>query len=129
MLFIPFFFIETGMRLRLEVFLEIQIWAKAGVILAVILVGKTVAAWASGHIFGYGRLDRVVMIGLTLPQAAATLAVTTTATEAGLMDSELVDAVIIVIFVTCLAGALTVRYAGERLAGPESEGQLATEKM
>lgn len=129
MLFIPFFFIETGMRLKLDVFTEGRIWAIAALILAVIVAGKSTAAWVSGRIFDYGRLDRIVMIGLTLPQAAATLAVTTTASAAGLMDAELIDAVIIVIFVTCLAGALTTRYVGRKLAAPATGEDLGTERM
>jgi Kef-type K+ transport system membrane component KefB len=129
MLFIPFFFIETGMRLTLDVFAEGRIWAIAALILAVIVVGKSTAAWVSGHLFDYGRLDRIVMIGLTLPQAAATLAVTTTASAAGLMDAELIDAIIIVIFVTCLTGALTTRYIGRRLAAPASDEDLGTERI
>ncbi len=129
MLFIPFFFIETGMRLKLDAFAEARIWAMAALILAVVVAGKSTAAWVSGRLFDYGRLDRVMMIGLTVPQAAATLAVTTTAAAAGLMDEELIDAIIIVIFVTCLAGALATRYVGRRLAAPKSDEDLGTERM
>ncbi|HEV7344457.1 MAG TPA: cation:proton antiporter [Devosia sp.] len=129
MLFIPFFFIETGMQLRLEVFTDPNVWRMAGLILLVILVGKTVAAWVTGHLFDYGRLARFVMIGLTIPQAAATLAVTTTASDAGLVSDELVDAIIIVIFLTCLAGAIAVRFAGQRLAGAHEQEDFGTEHM
>ncbi|WIJ24156.1 cation:proton antiporter [Devosia sp. RR2S18] len=129
MLFIPFFFIETGMRLRLEVFADMNVWLMAGSILLVIIVGKTMAAWIAGHLFDYGRLARFVMIGLTIPQAAATLAVTTTASDAGLVSDELLDAIIIVIFITCLAGAITVRFAGQRLAGAHEQKDFGTEHM
>lgn len=129
MLFIPFFFIETGMRLRLEVFADLHVWWMAGSILLVIFAGKGIAAWIAGHLFDYGQLARVVMIGLTIPQAAATLAVTTTASASGLVSAELVDAIIIVIFVTCLAGALTVRFAGQRLAGAHDQKDFGTEHM
>jgi Kef-type K+ transport system membrane component KefB len=129
MLFIPFFFIETGMRLRLEVFADLNVWWMAGSILLVILAGKTMAAWIAGHLFDYGRLARFVMIGLTIPQAAATLAVTTTASDAGLVSDELLDAIIIVIFITCLAGAITVRFAGQRLAGAHEQRDFGTEHM
>ena len=56
------------------------------------------------------------MIGLTVPQAAATLAVTVTASAAGAFDETVVDAVVIVILVTCLIGPLLSRYAGQKLA-------------
>ncbi len=59
------------------------------------------------------------MIGLTVPQAAATLAVTVTASAAGAFDETVVDAVVIVILVTCLIGPLLSRYAGKKLASEE----------
>lgn len=117
MLFIPFFFVDTGMRLELEVFTgRYQVWLLAGLLLAVVLLGKTTSSWLIGRIYGYSRRERVVMIGLTVPQAAATLAVTVTARREGLFDEQTVDAVIIVIFVTCLVGPLLSRFAGRRLA-------------
>jgi Kef-type K+ transport system membrane component KefB len=129
MLFIPFFFMETGMSLRLEAFTQTGLWLTAALILGVIAAGKSMAAWAAGWMFGYGVLDRLVMIGLTTPQAAATLAVSTKAAAAGLMSEELVDAIIIVIFVTCLFGALVTRYAGGRIPGARQVGNVGTEKI
>lgn len=117
MLFIPFFFIETGMRLKLEVFTgSWRFWMMAGLLLALVILGKSSASWLAGWYFGYRRSERLVMIGLTVPQAAATLAVTVTAREAGLFTTEMVDAVIVLIFVTCLGGPLLTRYAGKRAA-------------
>lgn len=123
MLFIPFFFIDTGMRLELEVFAgHYQVWLLAGLLLVVVLLGKGSSSWLIGRIYGYSRRDRVVMIGLTVPQAAATLAVTVTARREGLLDEKTVDAVIVVIFVTCLLGPLLSRFAGRRLADDRQEG-------
>lgn len=117
MLFIPFFFVETGMRLELEVFAgHARTWMLAGLLLLFVMVGKTLGAWITGSIFGFSVRSRVIMLGLTIPQAAATLAVTVSASRAGLFDDELVDAVIILIFVTCLAGPLITRFSGRRIA-------------
>lgn len=55
------------------------------------------------------------MIGLTSPQAAATLAVTVTASEVGVIDAVVVDAVVVVILLTCLIGPLLARHAGDKL--------------
>lgn len=124
MLFIPFFFIETGMRLELEVFTSHpRTWTLAGLLLGVVVLGKSAASWISGWMFGYARVGRAVMIGLSLPQAAATLAVVVTARNAGLFDSEVVDAIIIVIFVTCLLGPLLTRFAGKRLAEQDATSE------
>lgn len=116
LLFIPFFFIETGMRLKLDALASsAEIWVMAALLLAVVAVGKAAAAWSTGPLFGYGRLDRVAMGGLALPQAAATLAVVTAGLEVDLIGIEVVDAVIIVIFLTCLAGPLLTDAAGRRM--------------
>jgi Kef-type K+ transport system membrane component KefB len=124
MLFIPFFFVETGMRLELEVFTgRGETWLLAGVLLLVVLAGKGAATWIAGARYGYSGADRTAMVGLTVPQAAATLAVTVTAAERGVMGGEVVDAVIVVIFVTCLAGPLLVRSAARRLSDGTREGE------
>ncbi len=116
MLFIPFFFISTGMKLELAVFGQPQPWIMAAMLVLAIFVGKASAAWISGRAFGFGWTDRWAMTGLTIPQAAATLAITITAQGAGLIDETVVDAVIVVIFITCLIGALLTRATALRLA-------------
>lgn len=116
MLFIPFFFVSTGMLLELDVFVgRGDVWLTAGLLTALVVFGKTAASWTAGWRYGYSVRDRLVMTGLTLPQAAATLAVTITGQQAGLFPEDFVDAVILLIFVTCLAGPLLTRFAGRSL--------------
>jgi Kef-type K+ transport system membrane component KefB len=116
MLFIPLFFVETGMRLQLDVLMnEPRAWMLAGLLLAVIVAGKFGAAWISGRLFGYATAAWATMAALTLPQAAATLAVTVTARQADLISSEVLDGIIIVILLSCLAGPLLTRAAGRRV--------------
>ncbi len=56
MLFIPFFFVETGMRLEPAVLVgRLETWAMAGLLLAVVLFGKSTAVWLTGAAFGSGR--------------------------------------------------------------------------
>jgi Kef-type K+ transport system membrane component KefB len=92
----------------------------AGLMIALVLAGKAAASWAAGALYGYSARARLVMTGLTVPQAAATLAVTTAARQAELFDETVMDAVIILIFVTCLAGPLLTRFAGR---GMVEEGE------
>ena len=116
LLFVPFFFVSTGMRLELEVFTgQADVWLLAALLLGLVLFGKAAASWSIGAWYDYPRRDRILLIGLTMPQAAATLAVTLRALEAGLFQEDMVDAVILLIFVTCLAGPLVTRYEGKRL--------------
>lgn len=115
MLFIPFFFVYTGMLFEVGRVGSGEVLGLAGLLLAVLLVGKIAAAWVTGAVFGYSGRERVLMTGLTLPQAAATLAVAITGSEAGLLDALVVDAAVLVIFVTCLVGPLWTAWIGRRL--------------
>ncbi len=124
MIFIPFFFIDTGMRIELDVLTgQLRVWVMAGVMMGAVLVGKSAAAWFTGWLYGYSRGDRTLMIGLTLPQAAATLAVTVTASEAGAFDKVVVDAVVVVILVSCLVGPVLSRFAGRKLVREQEPSQ------
>lgn len=127
MILIPLFFIDTGMRIELDVLTgQLLVWIMAGAPIApiaAVLVGKSAAAWLTGRLYGYSRTDRTLMIGLTLPQAAATLAVTVTASEAGAFDKVVVDAVVVVILVTCLIGPLLSRHAGRKLVLENQQGK------
>jgi Kef-type K+ transport system membrane component KefB len=115
MLFIPFFFVYTGMLLALESMGDPGVLLRAGLLLALVVGGKGAAAWLTGARYRYAPRDRLLMVGLTIPQAAATLAVTITAAEAGLLPGTIVDAVVLLIFVTCLAGPLLTSYTGKRV--------------
>jgi Kef-type K+ transport system membrane component KefB len=122
MLFLPFFFIWTGTLLEIEVLTgSTQAWLYAGALLAFIVVGKLSASWIIGAVNGYTVMDRLLMTSLTMPQAAATLAVTLTARQAGLFEAELVDAVILVIFITCLLGPVLTDRTGRRLVRSAAE--------
>jgi Kef-type K+ transport system membrane component KefB len=116
MLFIPFFFVETGMRVELEVLgRDPSVWGLAGVLLLVVVMGKGVAALVSGWVFGYSPAERGAILGLTLPQAAATLAVTVTGARVGLLGELVVDSIIIVILLTSLFGPILTSRTGERI--------------
>jgi Kef-type K+ transport system membrane component KefB len=116
MLFIPVFFVSTGMQLELAVVLgSIKVWSTAGLLCLVVVAGKASAAWIIGARYDYPRHGRLLMLGLTIPQAAATLAITMAGHEVGLLNDTLVDAVIILILLTCAAGPLLTAYAAKRL--------------
>lgn len=116
MLFIPFFFVYTGMLLEPDQVASSDVLTLAGALLLLVLIGKSAAAWITGAIFDYSSRERVLIAGLTVPQAAATLAVTITAQEAGILDQRVVDAVVLLIFVTCIVGPLLTGRVGRPLA-------------
>jgi Kef-type K+ transport system membrane component KefB len=128
MLFIPFFFVYTGMLLALDQLLQPGIFLLSGLLLLLVVGGKAAAAWIIGASYGYTLRDRLLIVGLTTPQAAATLAITITASQAGLLGAEIVDAVVVLILATCLLGPVLTMRVGERIsAGHRRAGQRQTD--
>lgn len=111
-LFIPFFFLSTGMLVRPSLFLRgIQPWLVAGTILVVMFGMKLVAAWGTGRIYGYERAEWLTMYGLSTGQAAAALAVATIGVSIGVFDQAIVNGVVLMILVTGMVSPyLSARY-------------------
>ncbi|MBU6429332.1 MAG: cation:proton antiporter, partial [Cyanobacteria bacterium REEB65] len=116
-LFIPFFLLATGMLLNFRATIgDPAVWALAGTLLVAVVVAKFLACWLCGASFGHDHMERSVMFGLTLPQAAATLAATTVGMRLGLFDARLVNAILLLIMATCLFGPILVERAGRVIA-------------
>ena len=116
-LFIPFFLLSTGMLVEPRILLEHSaVWALAGMLVATALATKFMATWACGRWLGCDLAERLVTFGMAIPQAAATLAATTVGYQLGLFGPTLVNAIVILILVTCLVGPLIVDRAGRAVA-------------
>ncbi len=121
-LFIPFFLISVGMLVDVRVLTRsLDVWVIAVAIIAMVHAGKFAGAMISQRLFGCSRDEGVLMFGLSLPQAAATLAVTFVGLEIGLFDETVVNAVIVMILVTGLVGPSLAEKAGRRLALHEDQ--------
>jgi Kef-type K+ transport system membrane component KefB len=119
-LFIPIFFIVTGFLINPITFaLEIyDNFLLVAAIIAALLVGKWIAAWAVGRSYAYTRDEQLTVWSLTLPQVAATLAATLVAHDtlgAGgqrLLDDRMLNVVLVLVLVTSILGpVLTERFA------------------
>jgi Kef-type K+ transport system membrane component KefB len=118
--FIPIFFVVTGfmidpIKFVYGIFDDFFLVAS---IIGALLVGKWMAAWVVGHVFGYSLNERLNIWSLTLPQVAATLAATLVAHDtlnsAGqrLLDDRMFNVVLVLVFVTSVLGpVLTERFA------------------
>ncbi|MDX8045250.1 cation:proton antiporter [Gracilibacillus sp. S3-1-1] len=116
-LFIPFFLLSVGMLMDLSVlFSNPQAWLVTGAILAAVLIGKAIPPLIVSKIYHYTPTEQKLMIGLTVPQAAATLASTLVGYEVGLLDQVTVNAVIIMILITCITGPYLVEKYARRQA-------------
>ena len=91
-------------------------WAVAGAMVATIVVTKCAAALATRPLYGFGRDEVGVAFGLTVPQAAATLAAALVGFRVGLFDAAVLNGTIVMMLVTCTLGPVIVERYGRRLA-------------
>ncbi len=121
-LFIPFFLLSVGMLLDVSVFSgSIRAWLVAFFMVATVLVAKWLAAESTRPLLGYSRDQARVVFGLSVPQAAATLAATIVGFEIGLFDDAVVNGAIVMILVTCFWAPIVVDRHGRNLVLVEAE--------
>ncbi|MFC6463460.1 cation:proton antiporter [Marinilactibacillus sp. GCM10026970] len=128
-IFIPFFLLSVGMLMDLSVlFNNPKAWLVTIAIVVSVFIGKAAAPLIVSKVYGYSPVERNVMIGLTTPQAAATLASTLVGYRVGLLDQITVNAVIIMILLTCFFGSYFVEKYGRKLALQEERQPSKREK-
>ncbi|WP_369691769.1 cation:proton antiporter [Alkalihalobacillus trypoxylicola] len=121
-IFIPFFLLSVGMLVDLKVlFTEVQTWKVAAIVVTFVILGKFLAAYITGKFYGYSKAEKILMFGLTVPQAAATLAATLVGYDLGLLDEAVVNAMIIKILITCLIGPYLVEKYSKVIAFLEEQ--------
>jgi Kef-type K+ transport system membrane component KefB/nucleotide-binding universal stress UspA family protein len=103
-LFVPFFLISVGMLVNpLILFQEPKSLLVSAVMVGVAIVAKLIPAWGSGKLFRFDFSSIMVMFGLSVAQAASTLAAITVAYKIKLVDQLTVNGTIAMILVTCIA--------------------------
>ncbi|TVQ94662.1 MAG: cation:proton antiporter [Deltaproteobacteria bacterium] len=116
-LFIPFFLISVGMLTNLWVLLEgYMAWVISITMSVAVVSTKWAAAQLGGLLLGYSSDERNLMFGLSVPQAAATLATVTVGYKLEFFDDNVLNGTIIMIIVTCLVGPAMVDRAGRQIA-------------
>lgn len=116
-LFIPFFLISVGMLVDVRVFFEgINAVIVAGLLTGTVVITKFVAARGVQKIFRFSNDEGWVIFGLSVPQAAATLAATLIGFDIGLFEASTVNGTIVMILVTCVLGPAVVERFGRRVA-------------
>ncbi len=120
-LFIPFFLISVGMLVDVSVLGSLDVWMKATVFSVLVFAGKGIASLGITKLFKFSREEGFVIFGLTTPQSAATLAVTLIGYDLGFFDATAVNAVVIMILITCLVGPWLVEKYGRAVAIQEDK--------
>ena len=122
-LFVPFFLISVGMLIDpLILIREPRSLLIAAVMIVAEMVSKLVAAWGAGKWFGYKFPSVMVMFGLTIAQAASTLAAATVAYEIELIDRTTVNGIVALILFTCIVSPLIVEKWGQNV-NPTSDSK------
>jgi Kef-type K+ transport system membrane component KefB/nucleotide-binding universal stress UspA family protein len=115
--FIPFFLLSVGMLLDVRVFFAgLQAWLITAGMVGTVVLTKWLAAEATRPLLGYSRDQARVVFGLSVAQAAATLAATLVGYQIGLFDDLVVNGAIMMILVTCVLAPVMVERHGRALA-------------
>ncbi len=116
-IFIPFFLLSVGMLVDVRVFAAgPAAWLVMGGMTIAVLFTKFLAAWTFQKSVGFSRAEGWTVFGLTVPQAAATLAATLIGVEVGLFDDAVLNGAIAMILVTCIVGPAVVARFGRDVA-------------
>jgi Kef-type K+ transport system membrane component KefB len=108
--FIPAFLVSVGMLINPAVLFSIQTLLLAAAFMVALTVGKLVASLIAGRLFKYSRPEMGVMFSLTITQAAATLATVMVGTKIGLLEDDIVNAVLLVVIVSLVATSIGTRF-------------------
>ncbi|MBA2246394.1 MAG: cation:proton antiporter, partial [Gemmatimonadetes bacterium] len=116
-LFIPFFLFSVGMLVDVRVLAgSTQAWKVMIGMTVTVIATKWLAAKLTQRLFGYGSEEGWMIFGLSVPQAAATLAAALIGYQIQLFDDAVLNGSILMILVTCTIGPWVVERYGRRMA-------------
>jgi len=114
-LFIPYFLIGVGMMIDIRVITSVDTLKIAGIMLAVALLAKWLAAAATARFYKMTADDTQVMFGLTTAHTAVALAVVSVGYNFGLMDGTMLNATVLMILTTCAIAPMATSGAAGRI--------------
>ncbi|MDD3952899.1 MAG: cation:proton antiporter [Lentisphaeria bacterium] len=116
-LFIPFFLLSIGMLVNIELLWQgVDTWLIILFMVTVALFSKWLAARVFGFMLKYSPDEQGLIFGLSVNQAAATLAAALVGYDLGLFDDSIITGTIAMIAVTCFVGPVMTEKYGRRLA-------------
>ena len=127
--FIPTFLISVGLLFDPEVMF---VWSTIRLALgfsAALIVGKAIAAWLTGRVFGLGTAEVGLLFSMSVAQAAATLAATVIGFDIGLYGSDVVNAVMVVVAVSLILTSIGTNKFAPEIPIPVDERRQAGEAI
>ena len=123
-IFIPFFLLSVGMLVDMSMLLgDWRVLQVMAVMTATVILTKLLAAKLAQRMLGYSSTEGWLLFGLSVPQAAATLAITLIGLEIGLFDDAILNGAIAMILVSCILGPSIMETYGRRAVLEESESR------
>jgi Kef-type K+ transport system membrane component KefB/mannitol/fructose-specific phosphotransferase system IIA component (Ntr-type) len=112
-LFIPFFLISVGMLVNIRMlFTSLDTLIIAGVMVSAGIVTKWMASYSTQKFLKYSSDEGMLIYGLSVNQAAATLAAVLVGYNIGIFSEQVLTGTVIMILITCLVGSwITDHYA------------------
>jgi Kef-type K+ transport system membrane component KefB len=117
-LLIPCFLVSIGTVIDPAVLVDAGTLGLAGLFVVACIGGKLIAALLCRPLFSYSWPEVGVVFGLSVAQAAATLAATFVGLEIGLFTTSTVNAVMIVIVVSLILASVSATRYGSRMPKP-----------
>jgi Kef-type K+ transport system membrane component KefB len=128
-LFVPVFLVSVGLLLKPSVMIQAETLGLAALFIAACIGGKFLAAQSARPLLGASGQQAGVMFALSTPQAAATLASTTVGFQIGLFSDSVVNAVLVLIFVSVVLATLTAERYKVRLTVPPAASRAIGEHV
>ena len=123
-IFVPFFLVSVGMLVNLRLLVSgPDVWIVILGMAGVAVFSKYLAAKASALLLRYSKSEGTLIFGLSVNQAAATLAAVLIGYNAGLFELPIITGTIMMIAVTCLVGSIVTQRAGKRLVLQEEQAE------
>jgi len=114
-LFIPIFLISVGMLVNVKIlFIDPKTWLVSSVMIIVALISKFLAAFFSGKILKWTKNDIGLVFGMSVNQAAATLAAVLVGRQLNFFDESVLSGTILMIAATCFIGPIITEYFGKK---------------
>jgi len=116
-IFIPFFLISVGMIVDLKVLLNgTDTLIVAAILVAIAEISKYLAAFATQKLYGFSAIERNFLFGLSSSHAAATIAIILVGYNLNILNIDVLNSTVVVIFASCLISSFVTENAGKKLA-------------
>lgn len=120
-LLVPIFLVSVGTVIDPKVLIDPETLGVAAIFTIACVGGKLIAALLCKPLYKFSTAEVGVVFGLSVAQAAATLAATFVGLQIGLFTTTTVNAVMIVIVVSLIAASTSAQRFGRSIPVPEED--------